>query len=155
MNKFIFYLFWVLFIVLSCASATLKRTQPSVTQGIEGHIYYISGNQMPSPGRKLPPPKGIKTTLYIYGLTNINQVKRQGQSVFYSNVNTKLITTVPSDSSGYFKVQLDPGHYSLFTKKEALFYSGIFDNYNNISPVEVHPGKMTNVRFTIDYDATY
>ena len=110
---------------------------------------------MPSPDRKSSSPKGIKTTLYIYRLTNINQVTRQGQSVFYSAVNTKLISKIESDTTGYFKVQLDTGSYSLFTKKGALFYASIFDKDNNIAPTEVFAGKITKAEVRIDYDATY
>ncbi|HSZ87148.1 MAG TPA: hypothetical protein VK787_14040, partial [Puia sp.] len=145
----------VLLIIVCCSSFKIKDSTNKISQGIEGHVYFISGNQMPSPGRKPSSPKGIKTTLYIYQLTNINQVTRQGQSVFYSAVITKLITKVESDTTGYFKVQLEPGSYSLFTKKGALFYASIFDKDNNIAPVQVLAGKITKAEVRIDYDATY
>ena len=155
MNKILFYLSGVLLITTSCSSAQIKKSASKINQGIEGYIYYISGNQMPSPDKKSSPPKGIKTTLYIYQLTNINQVTRQGQSPFYSFVKTKIIKKTESDSTGYFKVQLEPGKYSLFTKNGALFYANIFDNNNNIAPVEVIAGKITKVEIKIDYTATY
>jgi hypothetical protein len=120
MNKIIFYLSGVFLIIVSCSSVQVKRSALNIDQGVEGYVYFISGNQMPSPGKKASSPKGIKTTLYIYQLTNINQVTRQGQSVFYSAVNTKLITKVKSDTTGYFKVQLEPGQYSLFYKKRSI-----------------------------------
>jgi hypothetical protein len=155
MNKILFYALGVLLIVVSCSSAKIKNSTNKIMQGIDGHVYFISGNQMPPPNRKPSSPQGIKTTLYIYQLTNINQVIRQGQSVFYSAVNTKLITKIESDTTGYFKVQLEPGRYSLFTKKGALFYASIFDKDNNISPVQVLAGKITKAEVRIDYDATY
>ncbi|MEO8417024.1 MAG: hypothetical protein ABI472_25395, partial [Ginsengibacter sp.] len=43
-------------------------------QGMEGYLYKVSGNQMPSPDIKPAPPAGIKSTLYVYELTNISQV---------------------------------------------------------------------------------
>ena len=155
MNKILFYALGVLSVALSCSSYKFKNSNKNTEQGIEGYIYFISGNQMPSPDRKRTPSKGIRTTLYIYQLTNINQVTRQEQSAFYSAVNTKLVTTIESDTSGRFSVQLQPGRYSLFTKKGALFYSNIFDRENNISPAEVLAGKITKVAINIDYDATY
>jgi hypothetical protein len=155
MNKIIFYLSGAFLIIISCSSLQVKKSTPLINQGVEGYIYFISGNQMPSPNRKPSSPKGIKTTLYIYQLTNINQLTRQGQSVFYTAVHTKLITKVESDTTGYFKVQLASGSYSLFTKKEALFYASIFDKDNNIAPVQVFAGKITKAEVRIDYDATY
>jgi hypothetical protein len=155
MNKILFYLSGALLTIMSCSSAQ-KKSASNINQGIEGYIYFVSGNQMPSPDRKPSPPKGIKSTLYIYLLTNINQVIRpQQQSAFYSSIKTKLIKKTESDSTGHFKVQLEPGKYSVFTKKGALFYANIFDNNNNIAPVEVFAGKVTNVEIKIDYNATY
>ncbi len=152
MNKILFYLLVFLLIILSCYST---KNKTSTLQGIEGYVYFISGNQMPSPGKKPKPPKGIKTILYIYRLTNIAQVKRQGQSSYYSAIQTKLIKTTQSDSTGYFSVQLEPGKYSLFTKTGDFFYANLFDKDNNIAPAEVLINKMTKLEIRIDHDATY
>ena len=125
-------------------------------QGIEGYVYRIFGNQMPSPNIKPSTPKGTKkTTIYIYERTNISQVVRQGHTSFYVSILSKLVTTTMSDSSGYFKIKLPPGRYSLFTKKDTLFYANWFDKDNNIAPIEVLPGKMTKAEIRVDYDAAY
>src|ERR1700759_3910019 len=155
MNKILFYAIGVLSVTVHCYACKIKNSINKTEQGIEGYIYFISGNQMPSPGKKSTPPKGIKTTLYIYQLTNINQVTRQGQSAFYSSVHTKLVAQTESDSTGYFKIQLPPGRYSLFTKKGALFYANMYDRDNNLAPAEVLAGKLNRVEIKIDYDATY
>ena len=123
--------------------------------GLEGFIFRISGNRMPSPDMKPIPPKGIKSTVYIYQLTSLSQVSRVEQSAFYSSIRTRLIQTVSSDSTGYFYTILPPGEYSLFTKKDALFYANNFDGDNHIAPVRVSAGKMTQVNVNIDYDAVY
>ena len=155
MTKILFSVFWILMINISFSSIKNATPQSMPQQGIEGYVYRVSGNQMPSPDRKLSPPKGIKTTLYIYQLTNISQVIRQGQSAFYSLIKTKLISKIETDANGYFKISIEPGRYSLFTKKDELFFANWFDKDNNIAPAEVHPGKMTKVEFTVDYDAVY
>lgn len=124
-------------------------------QGIEGYVYWISGNQMPSPNRKPAKPMGMQTTLYIFELTSLNQVTRQGSSAFYSAIQTHLIKKIKTNPDGYCKVQLSPGRYSLFTKKGQLFYANNFDRNNNIAPVEVLPGKMTKIIVRVDYDANY
>jgi hypothetical protein len=142
-------------ISVSCSSVKNSTPQRMPQQGIEGYVYRVSGNQMPSPDRKPVAPKGIKTTLYIYQLTNISQTIRQGQTAFYSSIKTKLISKIGTDSNGYFKISIGPGRYSLFTKKDELFFANWFDKDNNIAPAEVLPGKMTKIEFTVDYDAVY
>jgi hypothetical protein len=135
--------------------AVFSAFMPGKKTGIEGYIFRISGNRMPSPNAKLSPPKGIKATLYIYELTNLTQVTKQGESGFYSNIQTKLIQRAESDTSGYFSVSLPPGEYSLFTKKDALFYANNFDGHNQIAPVTVTQHKVTQINVNIDYDAVY
>ena len=143
-----------LFIVLAPVMHSGSESVHKI-QGIEGHIYRISGNQMPSPDRKPTAPKGIKTTLYIYPLTNLDQTDREGQSSFYTDIKTKLVKKVLTDTNGYFKVKLPVGYYSLFTKKDTMFYANTFDGKNNIAPVQVFPQKLTKVELKIDYDAYY
>ena len=126
-----------------------------VKQGIEGYVYMVTGNQMPTIGVKRPASKGIRTTLYIYELTNTSQVVKPDESPFYSSINTKLVRRVTSNSKGYFSVQLPPGRYSVFARKGSLYFSNIFDDKNNIFPVQVLPKKMAKVEFTINYNAVY
>ena len=136
-------------ILLTSAHSQGKKT------GLEGYIFRISGNRMPSPDVKLSPPKGIKAILYIYELTSLSQVTKQGESAFYSNIHTRLVQAVTSGDNGYFSVSLPPGEYSLFTKKDALYYANNFDGTGHIAPVKVHKGKITQVNINIDYDAVY
>lgn len=123
--------------------------------GIRGHVYLVTGNQMPSPDRPPASPKGTSTTLYIFELTNISQVSREGVSAFYRTIATRLVKEVVTDADGSFRVKLKPGRYSLFVKKGDLYYSSVFDTQNNIHPVEVAKGKMTEVDFRVNYDAVY
>jgi hypothetical protein len=155
MTKILFLLFQTLMITVCCSSIKNKNPRKRLQQGIEGYVYRVSGNQMPSPDRKPSPPKGIKTTLYIFELTNLGQVTRQGQSAFYYSIKTKLVSKIQTDTNGYFKISTEPGRYSLFTKKDELFFANWFDKDNNIAPAEVLQGKMTKVEFTVDYDAVY
>lgn len=145
----------ILILALTLPVMVTKVFGQSKKTGIEGYIFRISGNQMPSPDAKLSPPKGVKAVLYVYELTSFNQVTRVGESAFYSAVRTKLVQSVSSDESGYFFLSLPPGEYSLFTKKDALFYANNFDGDNHIAPVKVSPRKVTQVNVNIDYDAVY
>lgn len=122
-------------------------------QGISGHVYMVKGNQMPSPDRPPSKPAGLKITILIYELTNTSQTSRDG--VFYRTISTKLVKEIITDKDGYFKAKLKPGWYSLFVKKDDLFYSNVFDDKNNIHPIEVKKGEWTEEDFKADYDAVY
>jgi hypothetical protein len=145
----------ILLLAISLPVLLISAKGQGKKTGIEGYIFRISGNRMPSPDAKLSPPKGIKAVLYVYQLTSLSQVTKSGGSAFYSSIATKLVQSVTSDESGYFYTSLPPGEYSLFTKKDALFYANNFDGENHIAPVEVVAHKVTQVNVNIDYDAVY
>ncbi|MDP4151456.1 MAG: carboxypeptidase regulatory-like domain-containing protein [Bacteroidota bacterium] len=140
-------------LVVSPANAVPDST------GIEGIVYSVTGNQMPSPDH--PPGKrarkGIRSTVYIFELTNIRQVAGPASSPCFTAVNTRLIGKANTDEKGYFKLLLPPGRYSVFTKKGDLYCAGRRDDKNNIAPVDVLPGKMTRVdcRVESDHAAVY
>ena len=144
------FLYFLLILIL-CSCMTIFSRQ----SGIRGHVYLIKGNQMPSPDIKPAPPKGLATTIYIYELTNISQVKQSARASFYTTINAKLIKTVGSDETGSFKISLPAGWYSLFIKKDDLFYASIFDDKQNIAPVEIKKGLYTSIDIRADYDAVY
>jgi hypothetical protein len=127
----------------------------SVGQGLSGYIKEVIGNQMPSPDVQPGEPRGFKTTLYIYEPTNINQVETIGNSSFYSAIHTKLVTSVESDSLGYFITPLPAGTYSLFTKLDGKFYANSFDSQNNIAKTTVEENKLTKVNIVISARATF
>lgn len=142
-------------IVISLTSFTVSKQEFCRRSGIRGHVFLVSGNQMPSPDIPASSGRGIQTTLYIYELTNINQTGRDGVSAFYKTINTKLIKEIHTDEKGAFKVKLKPGFYSLFVKKGDLYYANIYDDKNNIYPVEVKKGGWSDIDFRADYDAVY
>jgi hypothetical protein len=124
----------------------LQPPSPGDSMGIEGLVYTVSGNQMPSPHRKPGPHKGIRSTIYVFTLTGNDQVIRlEGSPFYYSAIKTRMVRQVDTDSNGYFNLLLPAGAYSIFTKKGDLFYASRRDDKNNIAPVEVLPGKMTRV----------
>lgn len=139
------------FIILT--SFSLEQQGGCNRSGLKGHVYLEKGNRMPSPDQVLAPPTGLQTTLYVYQLTNINQVTREGK--FYKNISTPLVKAINTNADGSFKTKLKPGTYSLFVKKDDLFFASIFDGNNNIYPVEVKKGSLTDVTFRVNYDAVY
>lgn len=143
--------FMICMLSISCKCPSKLQGQ----QGIQGKVMKVSGNQMPSPDIPKTPQQGFKTTLYIYELTNLSQVIKQGPSAFYTAVNSKFVTQVDTQDDGNFKVSLPAGKYSLFVKKGELFYANIYDGEGNIAPVIVEKGKMTTADTKVDYDAVY
>jgi hypothetical protein len=144
----------MLYFSLLLAHSRLPIPVISDSTGIQGIVYTLSGNQMPSPDHKpgVQPLAGIRSTIYIFELTNISQVIRLGQSPYFMAVNTKLVRTADTDEKGRFDVLLPPGHYSVFTKKGDLFCAGRRDDKNNIAPVDVLPGRMTRVDCRVESD---
>ena len=145
-------LLWIGIFMITARLLPTSATAPSGDQGIEGIVYPVSGNRMPSPDRKPAPPRGVKSTVYVFERTNISQVTRQGTTSYYLVINTKLVKQADTDDTGYFKISLPPGFYSIFTRKGDLFYASQRDEKNNIAPVEVLPGKFTKVDCKIEGD---
>ncbi|MBS1607028.1 MAG: hypothetical protein JST42_30520 [Bacteroidetes bacterium] len=126
--------------------------------GICGTVYAIGGNRMPAPNRRRVdsatpkhPSHGVKATVYIYSLTSDSQVVH-ADPTHYRAILTPLISRVGTDENGKFQVFLPPGTYSVFTKKGVLFYASQRDEKNHIAPVEVLPGKMTQVSCSVESD---
>jgi hypothetical protein len=129
-----------------CLALTITPAAPLQQQGIDGVARRFAGNRMPSP-KVHPgiPAAGIHATICVFELTNQDQVTNSGGAGLYTAVHTPLLRQMDTDDSGYFRIPLPPGTYSLFTKKGPLFYATRRDDKNNIAPVTVLPGKMTRV----------
>jgi hypothetical protein len=82
----------------------------------------------------------------------MTQVTPVGRSGYYQSIHTRLIRQVDTDDSGRFQILLPPGSYSIFTRKGDLFYATRMDEKNHIAPVDVMPGKMTEVECRVESD---
>ena len=154
MKHILFYLFAMWFFIIGCSSVK-KTDSSSETQGITGLVTRVTGNQMPGPGATKPPPKGIPATILIYEPTHTSQVTQSGTSPLYTAINTRLVASVMSDSTGLFTVALPAGSYSLFVKQGKLFFANLFDTNNNISLFTVEEGKLTKIKLTVNSGASY
>ena len=142
--------------VMSCHSAKENTHSINLEQGIKGVVREEVGNQMPSPDVKPPEPKPLKTTVYVYELTNMSQVINEKRNApFYTSILTKEVAKVDSDAEGKFVLSLPAGRYSLFTKVDGRFYAGNFDEKMNIQPVTVEENKVTETKITIRAKAYY
>lgn len=140
--------------IFACKTAHKSQTG-QITQGISGVITELRGNQMPMKGAPENKPKPVSATLLVYEPTNLSQVQRIETSPLYTSINTKMVASVLSDSTGAFNVALPPGTYSLFVQQGKFFFANSFDSQNNIQLVTVEANKVTNFNITINSRATY
>ena len=143
--------------IIVAALALLPLMAPLQQSGIEGRLYLVAGNRMPSPPRRPGDSihyskggPGIKGTVCVFELTNDSQVTRRGTSPWCEAVHTRMIRQIDTDDKGNFTIPLPPGTYSVFTKKDNLFYASRRDEQNNIAPVKVLPGTMTRVDCSVE-----
>ncbi len=136
----------------------MPLTTNKVQQGIQGTVFELVGNQMPSPtnsGQKKNMGNPYPTTVFFYEPTNINQIIRTDQAPLYNIINTKLISTVKTDSTGAFIAALPVGTYSVFVQVDKLFFANNFDIRNNISLVTVEANKLTEIKIIVNNSASY
>ena len=126
-----------------------------ITQGIAGLVLEETGNSMPMKGAPPVTPKGLKTTVYVYEPTNISQVSRIGTAPEYTLINTKMVASVESDSTGAFAISLPVGTYSLFVKYKGRYYANMFDSQNNINLITVVADQRTEATITVNSGASY
>jgi hypothetical protein len=154
MFKILFSLSVIIVIIIACSS-TKHAKNAMIKQGLSGCIYEVTGNQMPMKGEDLAKPRGISIEIFIYEATNITQVQKVGTSSFYNDINTKLITSVTSDSTGKFSVALPVGNYSIFIKIGKQFFANRFNERNDINLYSVKEDEITEATVTVNYAATY
>lgn len=125
----------------------------SQKQGLRGQVFWVEGNQMPGPEAILSPNQGAVREVLIYELTSFSDATQVGP--FFRDIKTKMIASVQSKADGTFKVKLPPGAYSVFTKERNGLYANLFDEKNNINPVNIKTGQYAWKTITIDYEVAY
>lgn len=123
-------------------------------QGIKGKVEWVSGNQMPGPGKKETKAQPIVREIYIYEATTTQQAASQG-ATFFSDVSTKLIKTIKSKKDGNFCVKLPPGEYSVLVKEDHGLFANQFDGKGRIQCIEVKKGEFARLVIQVNYEAVY
>jgi hypothetical protein len=143
----------IMLTMVSC-SAQKKQSAGPVTQGINGYIYQVTGNQMPLKGKPVQRHgKGIAREVWIYQATTIQQA--QGQMPLFNRINTRLAIKVKSDSTGHYQADLPAGLYSVFVKEGEQFFASETDGPGIINPARVIEGKVTSRNVTVNIGAAY
>jgi hypothetical protein len=124
--------------------------QITITQGVWGNVWFLEGN-FRNNGTITP----VVREIYVHTLTPLDAVNPAGDSGFYYEIYTQLITTTVSNNTGFFEVALPPGRYSFFVKEDSLFYAYLYDEEGNILPATVVEDSITEVLITITYKVYY
>lgn len=136
-------------IIVSCS---MQKPQ-QITQGIEGQVTRLSGNQMPMKGRPQAKGKGLVADIFIYPATTVQQA--EGQIPLFNAIKTKQLAQTKSDSTGHYKISVPAGKYSVFVKFNGQFFASETDDKGILNPTEVETGKITQRNITVNVGATY
>ena len=142
--------------VLTIIACTMQKTNlgKPIKQGIEGHIYLVTGNQMPMKGKPIQRHgKGIVREVWIYKATTMQQA--EGQTPLFTKINTSLAAKVKSDSTGHYQAALPAGLYSVFVKEGNQYFASESDGTGTLNPAEVLTAKVTTRNITVNHDAAY
>ena len=128
-------------------------TDTGLKQGATGKVLWFEGNMMPSIGREMPKGKPVVREIYFCKPTKMGMLKQEGS--IFQDVNEIAIKSVKTDSNGQYKITLDAGKYSVFTKEESGFFANGFDGKNMINLIEVKEGEVTTFNIDINYQAVF
>lgn len=122
-------------------------------QGIKGQVFWISGDQMPGPGKTVSPQQGIVREVLAYERVMFKDVSQEGQ--FIQEITAEPAGKAMSKADGSFKIKLPPGEYSLFTREPQGLFVNTVDHNGCINCVLVKPKQYSWFTITIDYEAAY
>lgn len=128
---------------------------PSVIEStLSGKVEKWEGNFMPSRNAKDAESKivPLKTKVYIFK----GKIKSDGNPTLdFSPQVHKVYTVVNSDETGFFKVQLPPGEYTVFAEINGKLYRNSFDGEGHFSSVTVLDGQSSVETITDSRDAVF
>lgn len=161
----IFILFLFFFVFDSCDNSLsdngnkpLPDNEYKVTieQGVWGNVWFWEGDFMPMIGNSSSGKiTAAERDIYIYKATSDSLTEPQNGGTFRTGINSKLISIIQSDESGFFQISLEPGKYSFFIKEDSLFYANLWDSDGHIQPAIVSADSITKRQIDINYNATY
>jgi hypothetical protein len=140
-------------LLLAMLVVVLQLPAMAQKQGIRGQVFWLSGNQMPGPEKKLPPHQGIVREVVIYPEIKVKDTKQTDG--FFTDIQVTPVATILSKADGSFRVKLPPGNYSVFVKESKGLFANLYDGQGVINPVTVKPKKYTWITLTVDYEAVY
>ncbi len=135
--------------LVGCASMSGQNGQ-----GIKGTTVWVSGNRMPGPVTKLPPPDPVKRWVLITEVLDMAQMPSQEDGL-YPSLPVDPVDSVESSENGKFRITLPEGTYSVFTREDNGYFANKFDEKSRVNPVVVTENTMTEIVIEINYSAVY
>lgn len=129
--------------------AVVFHTSIAQRQGVQGQLFWVTGNLMPESEKKHIPQQGMAREIFVYDLATPSDVELENG--FFIKVHTKLVARAFCKVDGSFKIKLEPGRYSIFVKEDQGLYANLFDSQNHISPITVKPKKYSWITISINY----
>ena len=143
------------FLLLPACKPPQKKDAAPILQGVKGKVVTVSGNQMPRIGAPAAEPKPYPTTVFFYEPTDLTKVQQWNKGPLFTNIYTKLVMAVDTDSTGSYIAKLPEGTYSVFVQAGQQFFANQFDIRNNINLVAVEKGKLTELNILVNFAASY
>ena len=128
------------------------RDQVTISQGAWGNVWFWEGCFMPVGWGEITP---VVRTVFVYELTNLQQVDQIPGAPFYRAIYTTLVDSCQSNLTGFFQFPLELGQYSFFVKEDSLYYANRFDGDQNILSATIRKDSLTKVQIDITYMATF
>ena len=141
---------WITSQAIALSSTPADDTpQSSITQGIQGRVRRLSGNQMPSNTEQ--PVSGnidfVQTTIWIFA----DRIPGNGApqwSLAEAEQHPNLVRRVESDRHGHYAVDLPPGEYTVFAQYGDVLYLNAFQADGSYKTTEVVPNQVQELDLT-------
>jgi hypothetical protein len=139
----------LIFFVLFLTSCSLQRVV------LKGQLHRVSGNYMPSPDLPAEDPPGFAGTIWFFEPTAVSQADPTREQGVYRMTGKTPLAKAEADSTGRFKIGLNPGKYSVLIGRKGLYYTNITDLDGNINPVSILRRGTPLLKLRADWDAVY
>lgn len=140
-------------ILFGCGSVKVHSLQKNI-EGIRGHVFEQQGNVMPSKGKPSGKGSPISTKIYVFQPTELAQVDGLIGPIC-SKVNTVLLDSATSDSSGNYFVALKPGRYTVLVKYESGYFIPFFSGLNGLAMIQIQPKLVSDLDIIVNVKASY
>jgi hypothetical protein len=126
-------------------------------QGIQGHVFQLSGNHMPTfatapmPSAQVQP---YETRVWIFQ-GSVASKGAERWPLAYAKYHPNLLTKVATDAQGEFMVELDPGEYTLFLETGEDLYLNEFMGNGDYATTEVVANQTKTVNLRLMAEAFF
>jgi len=128
-----------------CSMTSTSPQRSEISQGIQGTVTQLSGDQMPSDRpNQTAAETPITTTVWIFR----DRIPGEGSpqwSVADAQQHPALICKVESNQTGQYKAQLPLGEYTVFAQYDEALYLNSFQGDGSFESVAVHADEIVEL----------